>query len=157
MTVGDAVAGADVVGLWQVVRFLHVTGAVVWVGGQLALSLVVLPLARRLLAEEERSRFAARAGRRFGMLTGALFLPVQLTSGWAMARHKGVTWASLAEPGYGRVLAAKLALFTVVMATAAAHGWAHARGRPEAARALAVASLVGSLGVVLLATALPAT
>ncbi|GGW98244.1 hypothetical protein GCM10010297_19880 [Streptomyces malachitofuscus] len=52
--------------------------------------------------------------------------------------HKGVTWASLAEPGYGRTPAAKLALFALVMA-------------------LAVVSLAGSLGVVLLATALPAT
>jgi uncharacterized membrane protein len=149
--------GGGAVGLWQVVRFLHVTGAVVWVGGQVALSLVVLPLARRLLAAEDRDRFAARAGRRFGMLTGAVFLPVQLGSGWAMAWHKGVTWASLGEPGYGRVLAAKLGLFGVVMLTAVVHGWAHAKGRPELARALAVGSLVGSLGVVLLATALPAT
>jgi len=144
-------------GPWQVVRFLHVTGAVLWVGGQLALSLVVLPLARRLLAAEERDRFAARVGRRFGVLTGVVFLPVQLGTGWAIAWHKGVTWASLGEPGYGRVLAAKLGLFAVVMLAAVVHGWAHARGRPELARALAVGSLVGSLGVVLLATALPAT
>ncbi|GGY09667.1 hypothetical protein [Streptomyces anandii] len=145
------------VGLWSLVRFLHVTGAVLWVGGQLALSLVVLPLSRRMLAAKDRDAFAARVGRRFGILTGALFLPVQLGTGWAIAWHKGVTWASLGEPGYGRVLATKLGLFALVMLAAAAHGWAHARHRPDLARALAVASLVGSLGVVLLATALPAT
>ncbi|MFI1169564.1 hypothetical protein ACH4UM_39960 [Streptomyces sp. NPDC020801] len=145
------------VGLWQLVRFLHVTGAVLWVGGQLALSLVVLPLSRRMLSEDTRERFAADVGRRFGILTGALFLPVQLGTGWALARHKGVTWASLAEPGYGRTLAAKLGLFVLVMLAAAAHGWAYSKGRAELARALAVASLAGSLGVVLLATALPAT
>ncbi|MEN8652581.1 hypothetical protein ABCR94_18750 [Streptomyces sp. 21So2-11] len=147
----------DAVGLWTLVRFAHVTGAVLWVGGQLALSLVVLPLARRMLAKEARADFAAAAGRRFGILTGALFLPVQLGTGWTLAWHKGVTWASLAEPGYGRTMAAKLGLFAAVMLAAAAHGWAHSKGRPELARALAVASLVGSLGVVLLATALPAT
>ncbi|WP_225829797.1 hypothetical protein [Streptomyces sp. NK08204] len=145
------------VGLWSLVRFLHVTGAVLWVGGQLALTLVVLPLARRLLAPEARDRFAAEAGRRFGLLTGAVFLPVQLGTGWAMAWHRGVTWASLAEPGYGRTLAAKLGLFVLVMLAAAGHGIAHARNRPDLARSLAVVSLVGSLGVVLLATALPAT
>ncbi|MFF8193442.1 hypothetical protein ACF05L_21870 [Streptomyces bobili] len=69
--------------------------------------------------------------------------------------HRGVTWASLVEPGYGRTLAAKLALFVVVMLAAAAHGIAHSKGRPDLARGLAVVSLVGSLGVVLLATALP--
>ncbi|MFI8304757.1 hypothetical protein ACIF80_15120 [Streptomyces sp. NPDC085927] len=138
-------------------RFAHVAGAALWAGGQLALSLVILPLARRLLDEEAKDRFTAAAGRRFGMLTGALFLPVQLGTGWAMAWHKGVTWASLAEPGYGRTLAAKLALFAVVMLAAAGHGTAHSRGRTELARALAVVALAGSLGVVLLATALPAT
>ncbi|MFK4145389.1 hypothetical protein [Streptomyces sp. NPDC004065] len=145
------------VGLWQLVRFLHVTGAVLWVGGQLALSLVVLPLSRRMLSADTRDRFAGDVGRRFGILTGALFLPVQLGTGWAIAWHKGVTWASLAEPGYGRTLAAKLALFAVVMLTAAAHGWASAKGHRDLARALAVASLAGSVGVVLLATSLPAT
>lgn len=147
----------DTVGPWSLVRFAHVAGAALWVGGQLALSLVVLPLARRLLAPDAKDRFTAEAGRRFGMLTGALFLPVQLGTGIAMAWHKGVTWASLAEPGYGRTLAAKLALFVLVMAAAAGHGIAHARHRAGPARALAVVSLVGSLGVVLLATALPAT
>ncbi|MFE7978914.1 hypothetical protein [Streptomyces shenzhenensis] len=147
----------DTVGLWALVRWVHVAGAALWVGGQLALTLVVLPLARRMLAAGARDRFAAEAGRRFGMLTGAVFLPLQLATGWAMAWHRGVTWASLAEPGYGRTLAAKLALFVAVMLAAAGHGIAHAKGRAGLARALAVASLVGSLGVVLLATALPAT
>ncbi|MFI1420926.1 hypothetical protein ACH4VX_23710 [Streptomyces sp. NPDC020731] len=147
----------DTVGPWSLVRFAHVAGAALWVGGQLALSLVILPLARRLLAPDAKDRFTAEAGRRFGMLTGALFLPVQLGTGVAMAWHKGVTWDSLAEPGYGRTLAAKLALFVLVMAAAAGHGIAHARHRTGLARALAVVSLVGSLGVVLLATALPAT
>jgi putative copper export protein len=147
----------DTVGWWSLVRFAHVAGAALWVGGQLALSLVILPLARHLLAPETKDRFTAAAGRRFGMLTGALFLPVQLATGWAMAWHRGVTWASLLEPGYGRTLATKLALSAVVMLAAAGHGIAHAKGHADLARALAVVSLVGSLGVVLLATALPAT
>ena len=141
--------------LWTLVRFVHVIGAALWVGGQLALSLVVLPLARRLLPDGQKAEFTASAGRRFGILTGALFLPLQLASGWALAWHGGVTWASLAEPGYGRTLSAKLLLFVAVMAAAAGHGIAHSRGHAALARALAVAALVGSLGVVLLATALP--
>ncbi|MGW7359238.1 hypothetical protein ACWGI0_22070 [Streptomyces sp. NPDC054802] len=54
-------------------------------------------------------------------------------------------------------MTAKLALFVLVMPAAAGHGIAHAKGRAGLARALAVVSLVGSLGVVLLATALPVT
>ncbi|MEV4117153.1 hypothetical protein [Nonomuraea sp. NPDC049695] len=142
---------------WSAVRFLHVLGAALWVGGQLTVSLVVLPLARRLLDERRRGQVLTAVGRRFGLLTVAAFLPVQVVTGVAVAWHKGVTWASLAEPGYGRILAAKLLLFCAVMAAAGAHGWASGAGRPRLARAMAVASLVGSLGVVLLATALPVT
>ncbi|WP_301176876.1 hypothetical protein [Actinomadura geliboluensis] len=141
---------------WSVIRFLHVSGAALWVGGQLTISLVLLPLARRKLAAEQYTGMAREVGRRFGVFTGAVFLPVQITTGVAMAWHKGVTWASLAEPGYGRILAAKLLLFAAVVAVAGVHGWASSR-HPSFARAMAIASLVGSVGIVLIATALPST
>ncbi|UBU09477.1 hypothetical protein [Nonomuraea gerenzanensis] len=142
---------------WSVVRFLHVLGAALWVGGQLTVSLVVLPQARRLLDDERRGQVLTAVGRRFGLLTVAAFLPLQLATGVAIAWHQGVTWATLAGPGYGRILAAKLLLFCAVMAMAGAHGWASGSGRPKLARAMAIASLVGSLGVLLLAAALPST
>ncbi|RBQ18775.1 hypothetical protein DP939_16255 [Spongiactinospora rosea] len=142
---------------WAVVRFLHVLSAALWVGGQLTVSLVVLPQARRLLDDQARARMLHAVGRRFGLVTGVVLVPLQVLTGLGIAWHKGLTWASLAEPGYGRILAVKLALFCVVMAAAALHGWAAGAGRPRTARAFAVASLIGSLGVVLLATALPAT
>ncbi|MEV4676063.1 hypothetical protein AB0K34_30815 [Actinomadura sp. NPDC049382] len=141
---------------WSVIRFLHVSGAALWVGGQLTISLVLLPLARRKLAAEQYTGIAREAGRRFGIFTGAVFLPVQITTGVAMAWHKGVTWTSLTEPGYGRILAAKLLLFAAVVAVAGVHGWASSR-HPSFARAMAIASLVGSVGIVLIATALPST
>ncbi|MGW5213673.1 hypothetical protein ACWEQO_21370 [Streptomyces sp. NPDC004051] len=124
----------DTVGRWFLVRFAHVAGAALWVGGPPALSLVILPPARRLLAPEAEDRFTAAAVRRFGMLTGTVFLPVQPATGWAMARHRGVTWESLAGPGNGRTLVAKLAPFAVVLLAAAGHGIAHSKGRTEAAR-----------------------
>ncbi|NUW35712.1 hypothetical protein HTZ77_30425 [Nonomuraea sp. SMC257] len=142
---------------WSAVRFLHVLSAALWVGGQLTVSLVVLPLARRLLDEQRRAAVLTAVGRRFGILTAAAFLPVQLGTGVALAWRKGVTWSSLADPGYGRILAAKLLLFCAVMAAAGLHGWASGAARPGLARTMAVSALVGSLGVVLLATALPAT
>lgn len=137
-----------------VVRFVHVLGAVLWVGGQLTLTLVVVPLARRSLAPDRRVEVLRAVGRRFGMLTGAVFLPLQVGTGVLLARWHGVTWAALAHPGYGRLLAAKLCLFAFVMAAAATHGVAQGRGRPVLARGASMASLVGSVGVVLLATGL---
>ncbi|GAA3970958.1 hypothetical protein FOF52_14655 [Thermobifida alba] len=143
--------------IWTVVRFLHVLGAALWVGGQLTVSLVVLPLARRGLDDERRGALLTAVGRRFGVLTAAFFLPLQIGTGVALAWRRGVTWESLLVPGYGRILAAKLALFAVVMLAAALHGAASSRGYPVLARILAVTSLVASVGVVALAAALPAT
>lgn len=140
--------------VWAGVRFLHVLSAMLWVGGQLTVSLVVMPLARRTLEGERRSTVLRAIGKRFGTLTAGFFLPVQLGTGIALAWGAGVTWASLLEPGYGRVLAAKSALFCVVMVAATLHG-ASTRTRPRLARTMAMTSLVTSVGVVLLATLLP--
>ena len=80
-----------------------------------------------------------------------------VATGVALAQHKGVTLASLAEPGYGRMLAGKLVAFALVMLAAGLHGLAISAGRRNLARSLVVSSLAGSFVVVLLATALPVT
>ncbi|KKW66272.1 MULTISPECIES: hypothetical protein [Mycolicibacterium] len=140
--------------IWTVVRFLHVVGAIVWVGGQLTVTLIVLPPAHRLLSVPDRAQVLRNVGRRFALVTFAMFLPVQITTGVLLAVRHGVTWTSLSEPGYGRVLIVKVLLFAAVMVAASLHGMAQARRRPRAARTASIASLIGSLGVVLLATAL---
>lgn len=140
--------------IWTVVRFAHVVGATLWVGGQLTILLVVLPPVRRVLGLRERGGVVKAVGRRFAVITMAGFVPVQIASGWLLAVHRGVTWESLGEPGYGRVLVTKLVLFVLVMLAASLHGIAQGKGRPQAARMASVAALIGSLGVVLLATGL---
>jgi uncharacterized membrane protein len=142
-------------GWWSLVRFVHVVSAMIWVGGQLTISAMVLPVVRRLLGVEDRLAVLTGVGRRFGRFTIAGFLPLQVGTGIALAWHKGVTIPSLADPGYGRTLAAKLVAFALVMVAAGVHGWAMGTARRTLARALAIASLVGSLAIVLLATALP--
>lgn len=139
---------------WTFVRFVHVVGAALWVGGQLTLVLVVLPPLRSLLSVEQRGVALKSVGRRFAVITMAAFLPTQIATGWLLAVYEGVTWASLAEPGYGRMLAAKLVLFALVMVATSVHGIAQSKGRAGVARAASSAALVGSLGVVLLATGL---
>ena len=143
--------------LWSLVRFLHVVGAVVWLGGQLTVSALVMPVARNRLPEEARAGLMRDLGMRFGIATMAVLIPIQLATGVALARHKGVTMASLTQPGYGRMLAGKLVAFALVMLAAGLHGWAISVGRRNLARSLAVSSLAGSFVVVLLATALPVT
>lgn len=140
--------------MWTTIRFLHVLGATLWVGGQLTLTLVVMPIARRRLAGAAQSVVVPPIGRRFALLTLAVMLPVQIATGIALAVHHGVTWSGLTEPGYGRTLTAKLALVTIAMAASAIHGILSAKGRPGAARAAVATGLVCSIGIVLLATAL---
>jgi putative copper export protein len=86
-----------------------------------------------------------------------VFLPLQIVTGVLLAWNKGVTMSSLTEPGYGRTLAAKLVAFALVMIAAGAHSWARNTDRALLARALAIGSLIGSLVIVLLATALPSS
>jgi uncharacterized membrane protein len=142
-------------GLWSLIRFLHVMGAMVWVGGQLTITVMLLPVVRRQLGAADRTATLTAVGKRFGMFTILVFLPLQIVTGVLLAWDKGVTVASLAEPGYGRTLAAKLVAFALVMVAAGAHGWARNAGAEVLARALAIGSLIGSLVIVLLATALP--
>ena len=135
-------------------RFVHVLSAMVWVGGQLLLSLLVLPVLRRRLDPASRAPLTREVGVRFGIFTVAIFLPLQIASGIALATHRGLTVGDLAEPGYGRTLGEKLTLFAVVLVISGVHGAAVHRGQDRLARLLGIATLVGSVGVVLLATAL---
>jgi uncharacterized membrane protein len=106
---------ASIVSFWTLVRFVHVLSAMVWVGGQLLLSLLVLPVLRRRLDAASRAPLTREVGVRFGVFTVAVFLPVQIATGIALAAHRGVTVGDLAEPGYGRTLGEKVALFAVVL------------------------------------------
>jgi putative copper export protein len=136
------------------VRFVHVLSAMVWVGGQLLLSLLVLPVLRRRLDAGIRAPLAREVGGRFGIFTVAVFLPLQVGTGIALAAHRGVVVRDLAEPGYGRTLGAKIALFAVVLLVSGMHGMAVGRGWDRLGQLLGIATLLGSVGVVLLATAL---
>lgn len=139
---------------WALVRFAHVIFAVAWVGGQLTLTLLMIPLMQRKLAAGQAAALRSAFGKNFGIYTLVLFLPVQVATGIMLAAHQGVTWASLLQPGYGRTLAAKLGVFALVLVISGGHGYLQATGRKQAARSLALASLIGSVVIVLLATAL---
>ena len=144
-------------GLWSFVRFVHVLSAMVWVGGQLTLTALLLPVVRARLTAGERSGLTREIGRRFGVYTIVVFLPVQVGTGALLAWREHVTFASLTHPGYGQTLLAKLTVFALVLIASGAHGWAQGTGHSRLARGLALGSLIGSVVVVLFATALPGT
>ncbi len=134
----------------MMVRFVHILGAIIWVGGQLTVTVVVLPAVYRLLSVTDRADLLRAVGKRFATITFTVFVPLQIGTGVLLAAHHGIGWAALLRPGDGRVLLVKVVLFAAVMGAATLHGLAQARRRPATARAASIAALVGSLGVVLL-------
>jgi uncharacterized membrane protein len=138
---------------WGLIRFAHVLAAIGWVGGQLALSAVVLPVLRADLAPESRTPVVRKAAKRFALLANAVLLPTSLGTGLALAAHRHLSWGILDEPGYGRLFTIKMVLVTVSVLLAAVHGIIATR-RPKTARPLGIAGLVASVGIVLFATAL---
>jgi len=125
----------------------------VCLGGQLVLGGVVLPVLRTVLEPAVRAMVVPRAARRFGALANTALLPLLLITGTALAWHRGVTFGSFDRPGYGRLLAMKVALVVTAVVLAAAHGIMASR-RPGSARGLAMSSLATSVGIVVFATAL---
>lgn len=142
------------VNLWSLVRFVHVIGATVWVGGQLALTFVVTPAARADLADDARSTLMTDVGRRFARITVIGVLPLMLATGLALAYHRGVEENLFSIPSYGTALAVKIVLVVVSVALAAMHGVAAAQGRTDRSRLYSYSGLTTTVVIVLIATSL---
>jgi uncharacterized membrane protein len=138
---------------WSLVRFAHVVAAMGWVGGQLLLSAVVLPVLRAEADPKVRGPLVRSTARRFALVANAIVLPTLLVTGVALAMHRGVTFRTFGEAGYGRLLGIKLVFVTASVVLAAVHGTL-ATSCPRIARPLALAGLTSSLLIVVFATAL---
>jgi uncharacterized membrane protein len=138
---------------WSLVRCVHVLAAMGWVGGQLLLSGVVLPVLRGRLEPEARVQVIRATAHRFALVANVALLPALVGTGIALAWHRGVTVDGLGDAGYGRLLALKLVFVVVSVVLAAAHG-VLAMSKPRVARPLAIAGLAASIAIVVFATAL---
>jgi hypothetical protein len=79
---------------WTLVRFVHVTGAAIWLGIQVTL-LVLVPALRRQLPAEQVRAIVRKAGRSLAIVGGAALLMIA-ASGIALARHES---SAEAHPG----------------------------------------------------------
>ncbi len=110
--------------MYQLSVFLHLLGAIVWVGGMLFLALVVVPVARRLPPAERGALFGA-LGRRFRAV-GWACIALLIVTGLINSAFRGLTWGSLFSGQifgsvFGRILGVKLALVAVILALSVIH------------------------------------
>lgn len=109
---------------YKAVVFLHMISAMVWVGGILFLSLVVVPAARRY-DDSTRSRLLVDVGRRF-RVAGWTALGVLALTGVVQMAARGATVTNVADGSFftgpfGRVLGAKLVFVFLMMLATAVH------------------------------------
>jgi putative copper export protein len=127
--------------VWTLVRFLHLLGAAVWMGGMIALGAIAVPAARAAGDRAAGRRVVTSAARRFGVLGGVAWLLIAAT-GLALIDHRGLGLGDLPDSDYGRRILAKIGLLLAMGAATLLHAlWqgprvrrAEAAGDLEAAR-----------------------
>ncbi len=139
--------------VWTVVLFVHVSAATFWVGGQLMLVFVVMPLLRRNAPPEMIAIVARTSGRRFARISNFALFPALVVTGPLLAWHDGLRIHSLSS-AFGHVLEIKVLIVLVVLGLAGAHGVAARRFSRRGVRALALLSVALSVVIVALAAAL---
>jgi uncharacterized membrane protein len=135
---------------WTLLRFLHLLGAVVWVGGQLTLAVAVVPAFKAELDDETRSRVGRSMARRYGVAAFAFGLPIQVATGIGLAYRYGVDFDGFDRDGYGATLAVKLVIVVAAVAFAAWHGMASAAGNRRMATLLSYAGMLAAVVILLL-------
>ena len=112
-------------------RFVHVTGAAVWLGIQVTL-LVLVPALRRQLPPDQARATVRRAGRSLAIVGGTALLMIA-ASGIALARHES---SAKAHPG---VVGLKEAALVAMVALLGGHAYVRGRNARIAASALMLA------------------
>ncbi|WP_276941409.1 hypothetical protein [Ferrimicrobium acidiphilum] len=139
--------------VWSFILFVHILAATFWVGGQLMLSVVVVPLLRRARPELLRE-IAGLTGRRFTNITNFGLLPTLVVTGILLAWHDGVRLSNLNNTDFGHVLEVKVALVIVVFILASLHGAAARRLSRRGVRSLAITTMILSIAIIALAATL---
>ena len=118
-------------------RFVHVTGAAIWLGIQVTL-LVLVPALRRQLPPEQVREIVRRAGRSLAIVGGTALLFVA-GSGIALARHES---SAKAHPG---VVDLKEAILVAMVVLLAGHAYVRGRNARLAASALMLALTLAAI------------
>ena len=132
----------------ELVLWLHVLAACIWIGGQVTVA-AVIPLLRG------QAGLAAMAGRRYQAIAWPAFA-VLIGTGVANAANAHITWGSLGSTAVGRTLVTKLGFVALSGLAAGVHAFLQApragrRGGPPSAATSAVLGSVSLLAAVVAA------
>lgn len=123
-----------------IVLWVHVLAACVWIGGQVAVA-VLMPALRGV------DGIAAVAGRRFELVAWPAYATLIIT-GALNARNAGITWGDLVASPVGKTLLVKLGFVLLSGAAAALHAFLLApRRRRDVARP-SMSALLGGVSVI---------
>jgi len=140
--------------LWTLVLFTHIAAATFWVGGQLMLVFVMMPVMRRVARPELLGEMARLSGRRFAKVSNFGLFPVLVLTGILMAWHDGVRLHTVNTTSFGHVLEVKVVVVALVLGLAGGHGVAARRLSRRSVRSLALVTMALSVVILALAAAL---
>lgn len=131
----------------QLVLWLHVLAACVWIGGQLTIALLI-PMLR------SQPALLSAAARRYQVAAWAAFAVLVIT-GIANVRNAGISWTQLDATAAGRTLEVKLLFVLLSGAAAAVHAFVVAP-RAASSRGGRTSALSAILGAASLLAAMAA-
>jgi len=123
------------------VHWLHLMAAILWIGGTLAVSLVIHPVLRAELPDDARMAVYREIGRRFAKVQWWTWGVLAATGGWKLWSIRGTPQVFLGP--FGKILSVKLALVAGMAALSLIHAlvWgpalASGAGAPAGRAALA--------------------
>ncbi len=106
--------------LWTLVRFGHVLGVTLWVGGIILMGAVMVPAARALNDRDTARSVIRNTARRFGMVGGIAWVLI-LVTGMGLLSHRNIEMSELTESEYGQRVLAKLILLLAMGVIAGLH------------------------------------
>ena len=111
--------------LYHVSVFLHVLAVIIWIGGMLFLTMVVVPIVRKPDFKTLSGRFFQEAGTRFRSVGWACFLLILLTGFFNLTGRFGsmavLTDSDFWLSSFGMKLGIKIGLFGLILVMSAIH------------------------------------
>lgn len=108
-------------GVWTLVRFIHLLAVATWVGGMVFLGAVAVPVARASGGADATRRLITSVARRFAPIAGVAWL-LLLVTGMGLLDHRGLSVGDLPDSDYGRKVLAKLIILIGLGVLAVVHG-----------------------------------